>query len=174
MDYKINFKRGSAELSAEEYIRISEETDTPIEYKTLDEPENLNKDNILAVHYADSGAQGEGGAVEILYYKKENSVEVLKGNYAYGDLDLDAIILKLPMLKQLDTRYRMDPPYPFGGTLHIPEGWGYLYMGAMNHFFVRSEISGTLERFIKLLCGKGYEWDIFSGAAWFCGARKTE
>lgn len=76
---------------------------------------------------------------------------------------------KLQMLRYLDTRYGSIPPYPFGGRLEIPSGWGYLYMGAMNHFFARSVICEKTGYFVRALGQEGYRGFVFEAIAWFCG-----
>ena len=112
----------------------------------------------------------DAGAVEILYLS-ENGVRVLYGNYAYGSLDLDDVIQKLPMLECLDSRGNFEPPYPFGGKLCIPFGWAYLYMGAMNHLYVREEICDRAEDFINEILKSRQSWLVFDAVSWFCGAK---
>ena len=135
----------------------------------LQNPDDLMKENVLAVHFADAGAQGDAGAVEILYCLPDE-VKILYGNYCYGTLDLDAVIRKLPMLKCLDTRYTSEYPYPFGGRIVIPDGWRYLYMGALNHLFVRQEIAEKTGEYIKTVIEKTGSWEAFHAIAWLCGA----
>ena len=161
----ISFRAGDGESLADEFIQKEQK----LKKDQLLMPSVLAEDKILAVHYADAGAQGDPGTVEILYSAPE-SVRVLYGNYAFGDLDLDAVIQKLPMLKCLDTRSCSEYPYPFGGKVEIPEGWAYLYMGALNHFFVRDEICDKVTDFTKVIMQSGRSWQIFDAVAWFCGA----
>lgn len=164
----ISFRPGSEEALALEYIRKI--NNLRPETEPLEHPEYLEEANILALHYADSGAQGDPGAVEILY-RTPRGVKVLYGNYAYGNLNLDAVIRKLPMLKSLDSRRAMTPPYPFGGNLHVPEGWGYLYLGALNHFYARDEVCSHTETFLKtFLSNSDRRWQVFEAIAWYCGA----
>ncbi len=138
---------------------------------TRQNPFQLFDDNILAVHFADAGAQGDAGAVEILYYTPQSGIRILYGNYAWDDLDLDAVIRKLPMLKCLDSRGRLpsNPPYPFRGSLDIPAEWGYIYMGCMNHFFARDFICDRTGTFVKILKDERRGDQIFNAIAWFCG-----
>ena len=105
----IRFRSGDEHTLAIEYVRMKQSN--LLVDKTVDFPNPLllNSENILAVHYADGGAQGEAGAVRILYYT-QNEVQILYGNYIYGNLNLDAIISILPMLKSLDSRYSFNPP----------------------------------------------------------------
>ena len=133
----------------------------------LEDPKLLAEDDIMAVHFAAPGAQGEGGAVEILY-SSQDSIRMFYGNYVYKGLDLDAVIQKLPILKQLDTRGSTALPYPFGGSLDVPENWTYLYMGAMNHFFVRKDIYDRAEDFLNIVEQEIGGAEIFTAAAWFC------
>ena len=113
MSTPIPFRSGEQEALAEEFIRRRMQ----LACGPLDHPERLCPEDILAVHYADAGAQGDPGAVWILL-RTPDGVGILGGNYAYDDLNLDAVIEKLPMLRCLDTRSAFTPPFPFGGRLH--------------------------------------------------------
>ena len=88
----------------------------------------------------------------------------------YEKLDLDDVIQVLPMLKCLDSRYSIEPPYPFGGEISVPEGWNYMYMGAMNHLFVKKKIFEEAESFIEFVVRKTGAWEAFNAIAWYCGA----
>ena len=160
---------GDENALASEFVRKQKENLIKLNTCDLQAPRELEETNILAVHYADGGAQGDAGAVEILYFSNHN-VQVLYGNYCYGNLDLNEVICKLPMLKSLDSRYSFEPPYPFGGSLTIPEGWNYLYMGAMNHFFVREGIAEKASTFLKIVQKEIGSWIVFDAIAWLCGA----
>ena len=87
------------------------------------------------------------------------------------------VIEKLPMLQSLDSR-RLPLgtlPYPFGGKLEIPDEWRYLYMGAMNHFYVRREISEEASAFIQYYLKNGGEkWFIFEAIAWLYGMEPND
>lgn len=167
----IMFRSGSVSILAEEYVQMVNKRESALETKPLENADTLMENNILAVHYADGGAQGEPGAVYILYNTK-NGVEILYGNYAYGKLNLDTVINKLPMLRSLDSRYSINIPYPFGGSIDIPAGWAYLYMGAMNHFFVRKGIADMTETFLRIIHRNIGKWESFNAVAWFCGANR--
>ena len=136
----------------------------PVKLKVseLDDPSSLDVEVIIAVHYSDVGAQGEGGCVEILYLS-ESEVRFLKGNYAYGGLDINAVYQKLPMLECLDCRKGM--PYPFGGSLEIPDGWDYMYMGLSHHLFARIEVWQNVGAFILRIRRD----QAFDAVAWVCG-----
>lgn len=169
--YSLNsFREGDESSLATEYIRIVRESKMKLETVQLDNPYILRKEDILAVHYADSGAQGDAGAVNILYCT-QNNVRIYHGNYAYGNLDLDEVIRKLPMLKCLNSFYSFSPPFPFGGKIDIPEGWEYLYMGAMNHFYVRESIADKSRTFIEIIIKKIGGWEAFDAIAWLCGVQ---
>ena len=168
----IHFRTGDEESLANEFIQLADKRLVKFEIEKLENPHFLDENNILAVHYADSGAQGDAGAVEILYCS-QNGLRYLYGNYAYGNLNLDAVIQKLPMLKCLDSRGSFEPPYPFGGKLDIPEGWGHLYMGAMNHLYIRMEVVERVRTFISIVCKNAGSWQAFNAIAWFCGMKIT-
>lgn len=165
MNFSTVFRWGDEETLARKYAQ----SDWEPKCEKLDAPDRLEEARIPAVHFADGGAQGDPGAVEILY-RALRGVKVLYGNYAYGNLNLDAVIRKLPMLKSLDSRYSCDLPYPFGGKPDIPEGWRYLYMGAMNHLYVRQEICDRTKVFIRILLENRGSSRAFEAIAWFCGA----
>lgn len=156
----IQFRKGDQKALASEFLEKTSLDN--FDCVKLANPEKLVADDILAVHYSDVGAQGDAGVVEILYLSKEG-LQILKGNYAYGDLDIDAVYQKLPMLEYLDCRKGM--PYPFGGKLIIPTGWGYLYMGLSNHFFARRIIWKNAAEFIRSV----YRDLVFEATAWYCG-----
>lgn len=167
----IPFRTGDEKALIEEFTRLDRKDLVQFEYGDLNHPDMLDEENILAVHYADGGAQGDAGAVRILYCT-EQGVQALYGNYLYGDLSLDAVIRKLPMLKCLDSRFQLTPPYPFGGKLVVPDDWAYLYMGAMNHFFLKVNECQEATVFIKAFLNQGGEkWSAFDAVAWFCGAK---
>ena len=168
MDSFILFRTGNVDDLAAEFIRFKKDKSARYVITKLENPAVLMYDDVLAVHYADPGAQGDAGAVEILYRSKKG-VQYLYGNFAYGDLDLDAVIQKLPFLRSLDTRYGEFLPYPYGGKLTVPEDWGYMYMGAMNHLFVRKTIAEPSEAFVSLAVRNMGTWNAFDALAWFCG-----
>ena len=168
----LTFRTGDEQALIAEFSRLAEQEQLNFDYGDLSHPDMLTEKNILAVHYADGGAQGESGAVRILYCSALG-VRVLYGNYVYGELDLNAVIRKLPMLKCLDSRFSLTPPYPFGGKLVVPDGWAYLYMGAMNHFFLKVNDCKEATAFVRAyLSGGGDEWSAFDAVAWFCGAKQ--
>ena len=168
MELPIPFRAGDEKSLAEEFIHLAENRRWRRQSAELKDPASLEEERILAVHYADLGAQGDPGAVEILLRTGEG-VQILYGNYAL-DLDLDAVIRKLPMLKCLDSRGSYLPPYPFGGRLEVPSGWAYQYMGAMNHLFVRREIADRSADFVRIIFQNGRGWQMFDAIAWLCGA----
>ena len=173
MDSWIPFRSGNEEFLAAEYIELSDRRQLEFDVAALDHPQRLAEEDILAVHDSDSGAQGDAGAVEILY-RSSSGVQIMYGNYAYGDLNLNDVIQKLPFLRCLDSRGSLTPPYPFGGKLEVPTGWGYVYMGAMNHLFIRKEICDRAGTFMKNVFDDCGGWQLFRAVAWFCGAKERE
>ncbi|MBE6949448.1 MAG: hypothetical protein E7456_06335 [Ruminococcaceae bacterium] len=169
----IIFRTGDEKFLVAEFLHLRENQLLKFEVASLENPNELVADNILAVHYADGGAQGVAGAVEILYCSQQ-CVKVFYGNYVYDNLDLDAVIEKIPVLEYFDSRGGLIPPYLFGGEIDFPEDWGYLYMGAMNHFFVRKIILDKTETFINTLMNNGgRSWQVFDAVAWFCMAQQN-
>lgn len=163
-------RSGNGSALADRFIKMSEKGRPKLKHDDL-YPSFLHPENIIAVHYADGGAQGEAGAVRLLY-RTPHDIQILYGNYVYGNLNLSAVIEKLPMLQPLDSRFASfgNLPYPFGGQLEIPDEWRYLYMGAMNHFYVRREISEEASEFINhYLKNDGEKWLIFEAIAWLYG-----
>lgn len=137
------------------------------------DPRMLTAENVLAVHYADGGAQGEPGLVAILY-RTQQGVRILVENYIYGHLNLDALIELLPLLKNFDNRLNLIPPRSSEEGFELPEDWGYLYMGAMNHLLLRKELLSKAQEFIDAFLQNGGEtWRMFSAVAWLCMAKQT-
>ena len=172
MNCPFSFREGDERALAEEFLRMRHEGLLDMLTKPLGDLQFLKEELIWAVHYSDGGAQGDAGAVEILY-ETPREPRFLYGNYISGGLDLNAVIRRLPMLGSLDTRYGRNgfrPPYPFGGSLEIPPEWGYLYMGAMHHFYARKEICGRTAEFVRVLKEHGRGNEVFNAVAWFCGA----
>lgn len=154
------------------FIKMSEKGRPKLKHDDLDNnPYWLKTQDILAVHYADGGAQGEAGALRLLY-RTPYGIQILYGNYVYGKLNLSAVIEKLPMLQPLDSRFSElgNLPYPFGGKLEVPDEWKYLYMGAMNHYYLRRDICEEANEFINRYLNEGGEkWLIFEAIAWLYG-----
>lgn len=170
-----HMRKGNGESLANTFIDMTQNGRPKLRHTDLVYPHTLDSENILAVHYADGGAQGEAGAVRLLY-RTQHGIQILYGNYVYGKLNLSAVIEKLPMLKPLDSRFSgfESLPYPFGGKLEIPDEWRYLYMGAMNHYYVRREISEEASEFIEYFFKNGgAKWFIFEAIAWLYGMEPT-
>ena len=165
-------REGKAGSLAKTFIKMTEKGRPKLFHSDLRNPYGLDYDNILAVHYADGGAQGEAGAVRILYRTPYYGTQILYGNYIYGNLNLSEVIEKLPMLRSLDSRFCSleSLPYPFGGKIEIPNEWSYLYMGAMNHYYLKREICEEANEFIHcFLTQGGKKWFIFEAIAWLYG-----
>lgn len=165
----IAFRTGDEEALVQAFVEMFKTKRPRFQVTKLENPQKLLSAEILAVHFADGGAQGDPGAVEILYLV-DKGVQILYGNYVYDDLDLDAIIQRVPMLRRFDSR-RGHSPYPFGGQFNNSEEWKYVYMGAMNHFLCRTEIFEKALPFLEtLLANGGSRSCVFGAVAWFCGA----
>lgn len=168
-----SFRPGGEEALAREFLHLNSWRDLEFEAADLEDEKVLSglvTDDILAIHFADLGAQGEPGTVKILYHSTEG-IQVMQGNYAYGHLNLDILVQKLPMLRDLDNRRQASPPYPFGGRLRVTEDWEYMYIGALNHFFARKPLYNKALAFIEMFQKHGgQKWQMFAALAWFCGA----
>ncbi len=159
-------RTGAPEKLTAEFLSIVGTGRLNLKTENLVNPDILIEEQILAVHFANTGAQGEGGAVEILYNSPQG-ISVLHGNYAYGGLNLNALLLLLPVLRVFDCRYRLTPPHHF----KVPDYWGYMYMGAMNHFIARQEICDKTSGFVEYLMNNGgRNWQIFDAVSWLYGA----
>lgn len=159
-------RTGTPSQFAAEYLGKAGNGLIGLKNEKLINTDGLSAKNVLAVHFAGTGAQGEAGAVEILYHSPEG-VRVLHGNYVYGELDCDALMHMLPVLKIFDCKRMLASP----ADTKLPEGWGYMYMGAMNHFVVRQQVCDETEAFIEYLMNNdGQSWQIFDAVAWFYGA----
>lgn len=166
MSCSVKFRKGDKESLTKEFLDKTKFGGDIFTVEKLKEPQLLREENILAVHFANAGAQGDAGAVEILY-NYCNKIKVIYGNYAYEELDLDALCEKVPALDRL-LRGDYIIPYPYAGELNIPDDWGYMYMGCMNHFLGRKEIMLQSAEFIKyMLKNGGYTFQVFDAVAWF-------
>ena len=164
----VRYRAGDEQTLANEYSEFLNNK-MRLKYAILD-IDTLDESKVLAVHFASAGAQGDEGGVEILYYDNQE-IKALYGNFCYGNLNSDALYEKFPMLKSLDGRRSLTPPYPFGGELEIPDGWLYAYMGYMNHFFIRKEINDKAEAFLgAVINNERSRFSLFNSLAWFCQA----
>lgn len=172
MQLNITFRSGEERILASSFLVKYNIGDGEIlERAKINDISELDEENIVAVHFADTGAQGDPGAVELLYNSVEG-IQILYGNYAYGNLNIDMVFDKLPFLCCLDSRGTNDAPYPLGGKLVIPIGWNYIYMGAMNHFFCRDIVADKTRIFAGVIA-KNKRSSLFDAIAWFCGADLT-
>lgn len=165
----IPFRTGDEDSLAAEFIQTYKTKTLHRDLIELKSPIGVTEDTILAVHFADAGAHGDPGAVEFLCLS-QNGIQRMYGNYAHGDPDLSDVIRVLPMLACVDSRDRAKPPFPLGGTLIVPEGWDYWYMGAMNHLYLRHIIGERSERFLKVVSSTISPRTAFDATAWLCGA----
>lgn len=79
--------------------------------------------NVMFFSLAEAGAMGEPGAV--LFYVK--SGELYYFNYVYGDVDMEKVKSKFPVLSEC--RFGI-----FGMDSSVPEGWHYI-----NHpFYIKT------------------------------------
>ena len=165
----IKYKSGDTEALVSEFFELMNNRMT-LKYVPLENPELLDSNNVLAVRFTSDGGQGDVGGVELLYLA-DDGIKVLYGNFYYGNLNLNALIQKLPMLKSVYAPRSPNLPYPFGGELDLPSGWVHIYMRFMSYFFVREEFCEKADLFIKaILNSNGGLFLIFTAVAWFCGA----
>lgn len=165
----IPFREGDETSLADEFIQLLESKSLKLKTEELADLSDVTEYNVLAVHYADAGAQGEAGAVYLLYHSHDGT-KILCGNYVYGNLNLNDLVRKIPMLKTFDRRYSFELPFPFGGEIEIPNDWCYYYMGCMNHLLVREMISDRINVFLNTVIKETGSWNAFDAIAWFCGA----
>lgn len=165
----IKYKTGDAEALANEFFELLHNR-MVLKRVPISIPEFLDKNNILAVRFTSDGGQGDVGGVELLYLD-DDGIKVLYGNFCYGNLNLNALLHKLPMLRSIYNPRSPNLPYPFGGELDLPSGWVHIYMRFMNYFFVREEICEKADSFIReILNSDNGLFLIFTAVAWFCGA----
>ncbi len=71
MDSSVVYRIGTNEELASEFLQMDKNGTPKFGVTKIEKPIRLISEDILAVHYADVGAQGDKGAVELLYsYKK--------------------------------------------------------------------------------------------------------
>ena len=169
----IVYRAGDEKTLLSEFLMQTDNNSLKFEVSTF-QAHKLEEENVLALHYADGGAQGEPGLVAILY-RTQQGVQILVENYIYGHLNLDILIQMFPMLKNFDNRHRLIPRSLSEENFELPEDWRYLYMGAMNHLFLRKELFAKAHSFIDAyLKNGGYSWRMFSAVAWLCQAKETD
>lgn len=103
---------------------------------------NLKKSNykkyipldIVALSYAEGGAMGCPGNVEIVTFDQN----LYCFNYCYGDLDENDIYSICPELRVCSFG-------PFGHN-KIPAGWKYYYLGAGNHLIINGRVCREFDR----------------------------
>lgn len=165
----IKYKTGDPEALASEFFELLDKR-MVLKYVPLENPEFLDRNSILAVRFTSDGGQGDIGGVELLYLT-EDGIKVLYGNFYYGGLNVNALIQKLPILKNVYNPRSPILPYPYEGELELPSEWVHIYMRFMNYFFVREAICEKADLFIKaILNSDGGLFSIFRAVAWFCGA----
>ena len=164
MRFHGSYRNGTPSELAAEFIGTAGTGRLNLKTEEFTDPFILSTDNVMAVHFAHGGAQGECGAVNILYSSPEG-IRVLHGNHVYGGLDCDDLIQQLPVL-----RVFADTVPALTGS-KLPEGWKYMYMGALNYFVVRQQVCDETEAFIEYLMNNdGQSWQIFDAVAWLYGA----
>ena len=169
----LSLRTGDAEKLAMRFLESRKNGRFRFRIKKLESTVIPAEQNILAIHYADAGAQGYPGDVRILCDAGWN-VRILSGNYAYGSLDLDDLTYKLPILSCLtEAGYQRGKPYSL--LPRVPHGWKYLYMGALNHLIIRDEIWGLAKEFLdSVLHVGGQTYQLFDAVFWFCNAKEYQ
>ena len=90
--------------------------------------------DIVALSYAEGGAMGCPGNVEIVTFDQN----LYYFNYCYGDLDENDIYSICPELRVCSFG-------PFGHN-RIPTGWKYYYLGAGNHLIISGRVCREFDR----------------------------
>ena len=85
--------------------------------------------NVMFFSLAEAGAMGEPGAA--LFYVK--SGELYYFNYVYGEVDMEKVKSKFPVLAEC--RFGI-----FGMDSSVPEGWHYVNLGMGNHLIVSDKV----------------------------------
>lgn len=114
----------------------------------LDEQiKQMDSEKVVAIMFADSGAQGEGGRLDI-YYENENELSVFYGNYVYGKLNLALVLSHLRMLTLLS-------PEPETDVLNRCKR---IYLGCGNHLVGRKDLIAHLWfKYVGIHPGKLYD-----------------
>lgn len=160
----ILLRNGDEEILAKEFLIKNK----VIKIEEITDLERLDINEIIAVHFAEAGAQGDPGCVEIIYYPYSGP-QLLYGNYVNGNLRMEEAVKKLPVLRSLDII--RECLYPFQIKEPIPKGWKYMYMGALNHIFARDFLAERIQIFAPTIARKE-SWNLFNGIAWFCGCQE--
>lgn len=106
--------------------------------------------DIIAFSFAEGGAQGDGGALNIV--SKEKRVFYL--NLIWTDLSEEEVDLVCPILQECHVG-------PFCINKCIPNDWLYVYMGAGNHLFIHEVLRAKFEeqtKDMKYPCEYYREW----------------
>ena len=86
----------------------------------------LSIEDIFFVSFAESGAMGSAGCVEI-FSLEEDKIIIRTGNYVYENLNINELADKFPPLNKI--HYDNDI-----------ENWKCEYMGAGNHLLIRNDV----------------------------------
>lgn len=86
----------------------------------------INYDEILFLSFAEGGAQGTPGEVNIIT-GKSSKIKAYSTNYLLGKIKFDEIIELFPPLKENVFR-------------HVLKGWKYINLGSGNHLLIRDEL----------------------------------
>ena len=167
----LSLRTGDAEKLAMRFLESRKNGRFRFRIKKLESTVIPAEQNILAIHYADAGAQGYAGDVRILYDAGWD-VRIMSGNYAYGDLNLEDLVHRLPLLSFFtETGYSRDRGYR--DFPEVPSGWIYLYMGAMNHLIIRNTIWESIKDFLDFMMHNGgHNYQLFDAVSWFCNVKE--
>lgn len=95
----------------------------------------INQNEIMFVHWAESGAMGEAGEIKIVA-KQNECVNVYLGNYVCGNLYIEQIRKEIPLIDS------------FIKSGNVITGWKYEYLGMGNHLFVKDTIYDDFRRIV--------------------------
>ena len=168
----ISFRTEDEKSLVQEFLQMYKTKKTRFETAELDANNMLLNPEILAIHFAEGGAQGDAGAVEILYFF-DDRIQILYGNYAYGNLNLNLLKRKIPALEPLAID-NGEWLYAYARRRHFPEEWKYVYMGAGNHCLLKNELWDKVYPFLEALVATGgSRSQLFYAIAWFCRAKEA-
>lgn len=105
--------------------------------------------DVMAIKIAANGAMGEPGGV-IIFMKKKNQIIIGRGNYTYGNFDIDAFLEHMKADTGKDFMFFVERD-------EAPEGWNFINMGMGNNLYVRNSYYKQVEKKYK----KMLESDIY-------------
>lgn len=98
---------------------------------------DIKCDDVMFFTYAESGAMGEGGAINLLNKEKK----IYHTNYVYGDFNIKKLFKVFPPLENLKCFIH--------SVSGLDSNWKYIDMGFGNYLFIRKDIFKKFEKKLK-------------------------